>query len=200
MRHALLIARLALTLGSLGCGPEPPDRPASAATVGLRTYRGDGFTLAIPADAQVHSAKADDGAPATVISARAFTLSGPSGEDTSNVFTNETALYTLEVSVLRKAADQPLARWADSVVAAENGGEPNEDERMAPADTVTVAGELGYLIMPSCGDCSQRAIFVARGPRVVRFSYIISSNEPLGMIKEGVYGLLLSTFRWEDPR
>jgi hypothetical protein len=116
-----------------------------------------------------------------------------------NVFTNDMPLYALDVAVLRKGDGVPLARWVDSITKAENDSEPNADLRMAPADTVTVGTESGYLLTPDCGDCRPRMIFVAKGTKVVRLSYVISSNEPLGMIKDGVYGLLLSPFRWDPP-
>ena len=165
---------------------------------GLLIYRGDGFTLAYPTIARVarsHSRFTDLNGTAFVgpeITTRVALENHGTSEYT-------TTSFDLFVSVQPNPGRLSLQQWADSLVAKHNRDlEQDDDDRLPPPDTMTVAGQPALVLRPSCGDCDNAQIYLARGPRVVVFDYDYGDNSSLPEMQHLIYAQMLASFRWID--
>lgn len=198
---ALIVLGLAACTLSTNVHPDPA-RPrldarrdtTAGASYGLKSLQGIGFALAVPVDAIIdrqvdsaHSPRWNVRAPAQLVTA------GIGTADTTR-FTDDRPLYALAISVGRKPVAQSLKAWGDSVVAAHEA-EAEELTRGETGTLVIAAGTSAYLRQPTCGDCGVYIFTFANGERLVEIQYTTDTSEPLAVRKQGIYALLLSTFR-----
>lgn len=206
------ILTLAL-IGASACGrSESTDRDTAALHVpafsearadqqdsyGLKSIQGRDFTIAVPREAVVERQADSVGHARWHVRAPAQTITATTGTADTTQFSNDIPLYELKISTARKPATESLKAWGDGVVAAHEAA-ADELTKGESGEMQMVAGEPAYLRHPTCGDCGIDIFTFARGDRLVEVEYTRSTNEPLGVRKQGIYALILSTFRWTLP-
>lgn len=205
------IHRLALiTLGLAACRSSEEVHPDSAAlrlaatldtatnaSYGLKPFQGTGFVLAIPREAIVERQTDSAGNPRWLVRAPAQLITAGIGTTDTTRYTDDRPLYALNISLGRKPAAQSLKAWGDSVVASH---EATADELTKGefGALYTVAGTTAYLRQPTCGDCGVYIFTFANRDRLVEIQYSTDTVEPLAVRKDGIYALILATFRWTN--
>jgi hypothetical protein len=177
-----MMTYLALTsflLAALGHG-SGAQVPAAAPFV----YHGAGFTLTLPAGSAVRHG---DDCPGALLVQPAPRRTGQS------------ASMRLQfcIQTFANASRRPLAAWVDSARVERNRALDPDLAQLDPAKPVRVGSVTGLELLPFCGDCDAREVYLTRDGRVVEIDYhlgidLVGSQKA----QERRHRAVLATFRW----
>jgi len=198
-RAILLVVALAVAACEPGAGPgeagrvpadsagEPEAAPETRAlTEGLALWRGDGFTMLVPQDADIVPQDPDPPATwATILAGPGFLREGEGGVPQPGP-----PAYRVDAATYAKPDSVELEAWVTARLAERGEGAGGS------AVIVPLAGERAFRTGAAPGAAGTASYWLEREGKVVELRLEEEPESPLAGIQRHVQSLILSTFRW----
>lgn len=187
----------------------PAPTPEAFSSEGTQVYRGKGFSLRYPANAQVEHLTTEPPALDAVRIVGPEVFIKPGAEDWSYrgwAYEVTVALYDNPEGLDAEswARNRILTSWQQ----AKERGEPimgppvSEDGRIREQDvgSTIVAGYPAFWANFMGGDSDRRIFYLSNGHRIATLSFddYPLANQPLALVQQDIHTLIMSTFRFEE--